>query len=216
MNYTYGRGYFEQYKEDEAFSDYGFDPLDFNGEIVDETDLIRRRWLDNDFYVINANVNYKDDQINLIFGGSFSHYDGDHFGEVIWAEYASQSEIRDRYYDGNSLKNEFSIFSKATYKLNEKINLFGDLQLRTVNYKTFGTTSDLITFQIDKNFTFFNPKVGVSFELNDTNNLYASYARANREPNRTDFESNENIEPEQLNDFELGWRHKKGNFHIQC
>jgi len=104
LNYTYGRGYFEQYKEDEDFDEYGFTELSIGGETVNTTDLIRRRWLDNDFYVINANANYKDDNLNLIFGGSYSHYDGDHFGEVIWAEFASQSEIRDRYYDGNSVK----------------------------------------------------------------------------------------------------------------
>lgn len=212
LNYTKGEGYFEQYREDEDFGDYGLNPLDFNGETVDETDLIRRRWLDNHFYVINANVNYKDEQLNLILGGSFSHYDGDHFGEIIWAEYASQTEIRDRYYDGNSLKNDLSLFSKANYKLNDKISLFGDLQVRNVTYKTTGTTSDVVEFAVDKSFTFFNPKAGITYELNNDNNLYFSYARANREPNRTDFESNNDIKPEQLNDFELGWRHKKGNF----
>jgi len=212
LNYTNGRGYFEQYKEDENFEDYGFTPLNFNGEIVDETDLIRRRWLENDFYVFNANVNYKDNQLNLIFGGSYSHYNGDHFGEVIWAEFASQSEIRDRYYDGNSKKNDLSVFTKANYKLNDKISLYGDLQMRNVTYKTRGTTSDIVNFEIDKGFIFFNPKAGITYELNTDNNLYFSYARANREPNRTDFESNNNIESEQLNDFELGWRHKKGNF----
>ncbi|MUU78571.1 TonB-dependent receptor [Winogradskyella endarachnes] len=212
LNYTKGSGYFEQYKEGEDFADYGFEPLDFNGEIIDQTDLIRRRWLDNDFYVLNANVNYTNDNINLILGGSYSHYDGDHFGEVIWAEFASQTEIRDRYYDGNSRKNDFSVFTKANYKLNEKISLYGDLQLRNVTYKTTGTTSDLVEFAVDKDFTFFNPKAGITYQLNNENNLYFSYARANREPNRTDFESNENIEPEQLNDFELGWRHNKGNF----
>ncbi len=158
LNYTYGRGYFEQYKEDEDFDTYGFEPLDFNGEIVNTTDLIRRRWLDNDFYVVNANANYKDDNLNLIFGGSYSHYNGDHFGEVIWAEFASQSEIRDRYYDGNSIKNDLSIFTKANYRLNEKVSLYGDLQVRNVTYKTTGTTSDIVTFEVDKNFTFFNPK----------------------------------------------------------
>lgn len=212
LNYTKGSGYFEQYKQGEDFADYGFEPLDFSGEIIDETDLIRRRWLDNNFYVFNANANYKNNNINLIFGGSYSHYDGDHFGEVIWAEYASQSEIRDRYYDGNSKKNDLSIFTKANYQLNEKISLYGDLQVRNVTYKTTGTTSDIVEFAIDKDFTFFNPKAGITFELNTDNNIYFSYARANREPNRTDFESNESIEPEQLNDFELGWRHKKGNF----
>ncbi|WP_296384517.1 TonB-dependent receptor [Winogradskyella sp.] len=212
LSYTYGRGYFEQYKEDEDFDTYGFEPLTFNGETVNTTDLIRRRWLDNDYYVINANANYKDNNLNLIFGGSYSHYDGDHFGEVIWAEFASQSEIRNRYYDGNSKKNDLSLFTKVNYRLNDKINLYGDLQVRNVTYKTTGTTSDIVAFEVDKNFTFFNPKAGITYDLNTDNNLYFSYARANREPNRTDFESNSNIEAEQLNDFELGWRHKKGNF----
>lgn len=212
LNYTYGRGYFEQFKEDDDFATYGFEELMVNGETVNTTDLIRRRWLDNDFYVINASANYKNDKLDMIFGGSFSHYDGDHFGEVIWAEFASQSDIRDRYYDGNSLKNDLSIFTKANYQLNDKVSLYGDLQVRNVTYKTFGNTSDLVDFEVDKSFTFFNPKAGISYELNDKNNLYFSYARANREPNRTDFEANNDIKPEQLNDFELGWRHKKGNF----
>ncbi|BAO75871.1 TonB-dependent receptor [Winogradskyella sp. PG-2] len=212
LNYTYGRGYFEQYKEDEDFDDYGFTELSIGGETVNTTDLIRRRWLDNDFYVINANANYKDNNLNLIFGGSYSHYNGDHFGEVIWAEFASQSEIRDRYYDGNSKKNDLSIFSKANYRVNEKVSLYGDLQMRNVTYKTTGNTSDLVDFEVDKKFTFFNPKVGITYDLNSDNSLYFSYARANREPNRTDFESNPNIEAEQLNDFELGWRHNQSGF----
>lgn len=216
LNYTYGRGYFEQYKEDEDFSDYNLNEITIGGETVNTTDLIRRRWLDNDYYVVNANVNYKNDNIDMIFGGSFSHYDGDHFGEIIWAEYASQSEIRDRYYDGNSLKNDLSIFTKATYKLNNKLSLFADLQVRNVTYKTVGTTSDLVNFEVDKDFTFFNPKAGLTYNLNPNNSFYFSYARANREPNRTDFESNSTIEPEQLNDFELGWRHKDGNFSFNA
>ncbi|MBV7268886.1 TonB-dependent receptor [Winogradskyella luteola] len=212
LNYTYGRGYFEQFREDDDFSTYGFEELTVNGEVVNETDLIRRRWLDNDFYVINASANYRNDELDMIFGGSFSHYDGDHFGEVIWAEFASQSDIRDRYYDGNSLKNDLSVFTKANYQLNDKLSLYGDLQVRNVTYKTYGNTSDLVDFEVDKKFTFFNPKAGVTYELNNSNSFYFSYARANREPNRTDFESDNDIKPEQLNDFELGWRHKKGNF----
>lgn len=212
LNYTYGRGYFEQFREDDDFSTYGFEELTVNGETVNTTDLIRRRWLDNDFYVINASANYKNEDLDMIFGGSFSHYDGDHYGEIIWAEFASQSDIRDRYYDGNSLKNDLSVFSKANYQLNEKVSLYGDLQVRNVTYKTFGNTSDLVDFEVDEAFTFFNPKAGITYDLNTNNSFYFSYARANREPNRTDFESNNSIEPEQLNDFELGWRHKKGNF----
>ncbi|MBC2844289.1 TonB-dependent receptor [Winogradskyella flava] len=212
LNYTYGRGYFEQFREDDDFSTYGFEELTVDGETVNTTDLIRRRWLDNDFYVVNASANYKNEELDMIFGGSFSHYDGDHFGEVIWAEYASQSDIRDRYYDGNSLKNDLSVFTKANYQLNDKISLYGDLQVRNVTYKTFGNTSDLVDFEVDKAFTFFNPKAGITYDLNSNNSFYFSFARANREPNRTDFETDNDIKPERLNDFELGWRHKKGNF----
>jgi iron complex outermembrane receptor protein len=216
MNYTYGRGFYEQFREDDDFSTYGLDPLVVDGQTVNETDLIRRRWLDNDYYVFNASANYKNKDLDLIFGTSVSHYDGDHYGEVIWARFASQSNIRDRYYDGNGRKNDASAFSKATYKLNNRVQLYGDLQVRNVNYKTSGINSDLIEFLVDKNYTFFNPKAGVTFEYNDNNDLYASYARANREPNRDDFESNPDIKPEQLNDFEFGWRHKKGNFSFNA
>ena len=216
LNYTYGRGFFEQFREDDEFSTYGFEELTVNGEIQNTTDLIRRRWLDNDFYVINASANYKNNDLDMIFGGSLSHYDGDHFGEVIWAEFASQSDIRDRYYDGNSLKNDLSVFTKANYKLNDRISLYADLQVRNVSYKTYGTTSDLVLFEVDKDFTFFNPKAGITYDLNNSDSFYFSYARANREPNRTDFESNNDIEPEQLNDFELGWRHRKGNFSFNA
>lgn len=214
LNYTQGRGYFEQYKEDQDFSKYGFEALVVDGKTLNTTDLIRRRWLDNDYYVVNANANYKNDELNVIFGGSYSSYIGDHFGEVIWARYASNTEIRDRYYDGVGKKQDLSGFAKATWRLNENWSLFGDLQLRNVGYKTTGISSDLVPFEIDKNYTFFNPKAGVTYELNDHNNFYFSYARANREPNRDDFKGNANIKPERLNDFELGWRHQGETFKL--
>ncbi len=216
LNYTYGRGFFEQFKEDDDFSTYGFDELTVDGQTVNTTDLIRRRWLDNDYYVFNASANYKNRNLDMIFGTSISHYDGDHYGEVIWARFASQSNIRDRYYDGNGKKNDFSLFSKATYKLNDRVQLYGDLQVRNVNYSTSGITSDLVELLVDENYTFFNPKAGVTYKYNDNNDLYLSYARANREPNRNDFESDSSIRPEQLNDFELGWRHKEGNFSFNA
>ncbi|APY09627.1 TonB-dependent receptor [Winogradskyella sp. J14-2] len=216
LNYTYGRGYFEQFREDDDFSIYGFEELTVNGETVNTTDLIRRRWLDNDFYVINATANYKTSDIDVVFGGSFSHYDGDHFGEVIWAEFASQSEIRDRYYEGNGKKNDFSTFAKANYRLSDKIQLYADVQVRNVNYETSGINSNLTLFNVDENYTFFNPKAGLTYKVDANNDLYFSYARANREPTRDEFENDSNIEPEQLNDFELGWRHKKGNFSFNA
>lgn len=212
LNYTYGRGYFEQYKEDEDFVDYNLDNIIIGAETINTTDLIRRRWLDNDFYVITASANYKKDNLDMTFGGAFSTYDGDHFGEIIWAQYASNSEVNDKYYNGNGKKKDFNLFSKATFKLNDKISLYGDLQLRLVNYKTTGLTSDRINLLVDEHYNFFNPKAGITYNLNSNNNLYFSYARANREPNRNDFESNADIKPEQLNDFELGWRHSVDKF----
>lgn len=213
LNYTYGRGYFEQYKENEDFSDYDFSEITIENEIINTTDLIRRRWLDNDFYVINANINYKKDQLNLIFGGSYSKYTGDHFGEVIWAQFASNSEIRDRYYDSKGDKSDFNFFAKSTYEISKKISLFGDIQFRFVDYKTNGLNSDRLFLDVNELYNFFNPKAGITYVLNTSNHLYFSYARANREPSRNDFE-NGDPKPEKLNDFELGWRLKNDKFQI--
>jgi len=205
LNYTYGRGFFEEYKEDEDFDFYDFQPIEIGGEVINTTDLVRRRWLDNDFYVINANVNYKDAALDITGGAFYSRYDGDHFGEVIWAQFASDSEIRDRYYFGNGDKREFTVFAKATFKINGQWSVFGDFQERFVTYKTSGLTSDRVPLVVDEKYSFFNPKAGVSFKINDNNQLYASYGRAHREPRRSDFEEGIST-PEKLDDFELGWR----------
>ncbi|WP_347373356.1 TonB-dependent receptor [Aequorivita sp. Q41] len=205
FNYTKGRGYFEQYKEDEDFETYGFDPIEMGGDIINTTDLIRRRWLDNDFYAANANVNYKNNTIDFTGGAFYSYYTGDHYGEVIWARYASNSEIRDRYYEGNGTKSEFTVFSKATYRVNEKWSFFGDLQARFLNYKTSGITSDLEAMNVDESYSFFNPKAGLTYKLNPANQFYFSYGKAHREPSRNDYEQGI-ITPEKLDDFELGWR----------
>lgn len=202
FHYTRGRGYFEQFKEDDDFSTYGFEPLTVAGEEVSTTDLIRRRWLDNDFYGVVFSANYVKDKLNLIMGGGWNKYEGDHFGEVIWARFASDSEIRDRYYDDNSTKTDFNFYTKANYVLDEQWSLYGDLQYRRVGYTANGEDTGIV----DDNFNFFNPKAGITYDLNQNNNFYFSYAVANREPNRNDYESG-NPRPEKLNDFELGWRY---------
>ena len=218
LNYTYGRGFYEEYVDDYLYSNIyfasdstfeflGLDPITVNGETVNSMDYIRRRWLDNDYYVVNANTNFKNEALNITFGTSYSSYEGDHFGEIIWAKYSNAISKGEHYYDGKGKKKDLSVFSKATLRLTEKVSLYGDLQLRLVDYKTSGLNSDKLPFIIDENYNFFNPKVGITYKLNDLDNLYASYARANREPSRSDFESNTNVKPEQLNDFELGWRH---------
>ncbi len=201
LHYTKGKGYYENYKEDADFSDYGLTPV--AGQAT--TDLIRQKWLDNDFYGMTFSVNYKKDQTDFIFGGGWNKYEGDHFGKVIWARFASGSELGDRYYDDYGLKTDANVFAKINYQLLPKLSLFGDLQFRSVNYKANGVQPVLV----DDRFGFFNPKAGLNYTLNAKNTFYLSYARANREPNRTDYEGG-NAKPEQLNDFELGWRYNSG------
>ena len=202
FHYTKGKGYYENYKEEADFSSYGLTPISINGNSINTTDLIRQKWLDNDFYGTTFSANYQSNKRDFIFGGSYNKYEGNHFGNVIWARFASQSELGDRYYDDVATKTDGTAFAKANYKVNEKWSLFGDLQVRNVHYKTNSYETGLV----NDNFTFFNPKAGVNYTINGKNNLYFSYARANREPNRTDYEGGI-VKPEKLNDFELGWRY---------
>ena len=205
LNYTKGQGFFEQYKE-------GKDPVDYANLIVatnnGKADVIVRRWLDNKFYVANFNATYKEEGLEIISGFSYSKYSNYHFGEIIWAkQFAPNAKLRDKYYESNSKKNDFSVFSKATFKVSDGISLYADLQFRKVNYSTNGLTSDRDPINVDKTFNFFNPKFGATYTLNDNQHVYFSFAVANKEPNRNDFENGIST-PENLNDYELGWRLK--------
>ena len=202
FHYTKGKGFYENYKEDAKFSSYGLAPIVINGATIKKTDLIRQKWLDNDFYGTTFSANYRDEKLDLLFGGGYNKYEGAHFGKVIWARYASQSELGDHYYDDFATKTDGNIFAKANYQITEKISLFGDLQLRNVHYKA----NSYETGSVNDNFNFFNPKAGLNYDITPNNKLYFSYARANREPNRTDYEGG-NAKPEKLNDFEMGWRY---------
>ncbi|CAM3571092.1 thiamin-regulated outer membrane receptor Omr1 [Flavobacterium saliperosum S13] len=198
VHYTKGKGYYENYKEDADFSEYGLLPV--AGQT--STDLIRQKWLDNDFYGATFSGNYRNTVLDVILGGAWNKYEGSHFGKVIWARYASTSELGDNYYNDSGIKTDWNVFSKVNYKITNFINLYGDLQFRRVNYKADAPETGLV----DDTFNFFNPKAGITFTINEKNNFYFSYARANREPNRTDYE-NGSPKPESLNDFELGWRY---------
>ena len=211
LNYTRGKGYFEQFKDDR-------DAADYNNLINDGSDVIVRRWLDNDFYVVNASATYDKNGLEIISGISYSDYTNDHYGEVIWgSDLASGTAIRDRYYLSVSDKSDFSLFSKATFRMTEKLQAFLDLQGRFVNYKTVGLTSSRTAIDVDAKFNFFNPKFGFTYSLNNNNSIYASFARANKEPNRNDFESNAtDLTHEELNDFELGWRHESERLRLNA
>lgn len=214
LNYTYGRGYFEQFREDADLEFHEIGPIQIGDEEPITTgDLVRRRWLNNNFYAANFDVNYKNDNWDVVTGMFYSYYGGDHFGEVIWAQYAGDTEPGDRYYSGNGDKNEFTVFSKATLRLDEQWSFFGDLQGRFISYRTSGLTSDKVLMEEDRQYNFFNPKAGASFQLNNANQFYLSYGRANREPRRSDFEQGV-FTPEKLDDYELGWRFASKNLQI--
>ena len=207
LNYTKGAGYFEQSKE-------GEDAADFNNLIADGSDVIVRRWLDNDFYVVNFNTNYKTDKLNFISGVSYSDYTADHYGEVIWgSDLAADVNIRDRYYFSDAKKTDLSVFAKATFDITDKLIGYVDVQGRFVGYQTKGITSDIAAIDVDANFSFFNPKFGFTYKINTNNSLYTSFAVANREPNRNDFEAGVTT-PETLNDYELGWRFRSDNVKL--
>ncbi|MCV6630026.1 MAG: TonB-dependent receptor, partial [Flavobacteriaceae bacterium] len=219
LNYTKGKGYFEQFKESTTASKYGGivlpTEIDKDGNLT-KTDAIVRRWLDNNFYVANANVQYENSSFSFIGGLSYSNYTGDHFGEVIWAKaFAPEASIRDRYYFSDATKTDFSVFAKTNFKLTSNLDAFVDLQGRFVGYKTKGITSDIANINVDDTFSFFNPKAGLTYHLNSKNDLYFSYARAHREPNRDNYE-NGAVKPEKLNDFELGWRTKGKNYLVNA
>ncbi len=210
LHYTLGQGYYEQYKADDDFADYGLPNVEIGGETIESSDIIRRRWLDNDFFGVTYALQYNPNaRLNATLGGAWNKYDGDHFGEVIWARYASTSNLGDRYYDNNAKKRDFNIFAKASYGLTDKLNLFGDLQVRTINYAFMGFDNDLESIEQDVDYTFVNPKAGITYNLQPTHQLYASYAVGNREPVRDDFtESTPNSRPkhETLYNVEAGYR----------
>lgn len=202
VHYTKGFGYFENYKPNEnLFDDYGITPIEVNGEIKEASDVIRRKYLDNYFYGITFSAQYIKDDLELLFGGAANTYDNDHFGEVLWVKTQPQKSFPQEFYRDNSKKNDINGYVKASYTFNDQWILFGDVQLRNVSYKANGNDTGLV----DDKFNFFNPKAGLTYNINPNSQAYFSYARAHREPNRTDYESG-NPKPEQLNDFELGYR----------
>ncbi len=210
FHYTYGRGFYEQYKNDRDFNDYGYTPLTVDGELINSTDLVQRKWLDNDFYGTTFSLLKDFDNLNVIFGGAYNKYEGDHFGKVIWAQYGS-TMINDKFYDNTGIKKDFNVFAKAEYELNNNWNFFVDLQYRNVDYSVEGVDEGPQNIDFDDQNNFFNPKFGVSYFL-DQSNFYLSYARANKEPKRADYLANNDVKPESLDDIELGWKFKSNRF----
>jgi iron complex outermembrane recepter protein len=213
LHYTPGQGFYEEYRYSNDFEDYGLSPVTIGDSLIESTDLIRRRWLDNDFYGFTYALNVDKAKWNLVFGGGWNRYDGDHFGEIIWSQ-VSVVPRGYRYYFSTGEKTDFNSYVKVNIDLASKLNGFLDLQVRKLNYTAAGTDNRLSNFTIDQHYTFFNPKIGLTYSANDQNQFYSSYAVANREPVRDDFVDNPGKTPthETMGNFEAGWRNS-GNAH---
>jgi len=218
LHYTKGEGYYEEYRAGNKLSDYGLSPVIIGGSTISKTDLIRRRWLDNDFYGVTYAFNYVPEKnLNFTLGGAYNEYKGAHFGQIIWAQYASNGNIDRRYYDNDGFKTDLNTYGKVNYSPIESLSLFADLQYRRVHYEIAGTENKLNTLSTNENLNFFNPKFGATYFFNALSNLYGSFSVANKEPNRNDYTdapAGVLAKPERLNDVELGYRFKNKQWNL--
>lgn len=216
IHYTPGRGYYEEYRFDDEFENYGLAPVQIGDSLVESTDLIRRRWLDNDFYGFTYSLNVDRTTWSLIFGGAWNRYVGDHFGEIIWSE-VSPVPHEYRYYFNDGDKRDFNTFAKWNYDITPKLNAYLDVQYRQIDYEAGGLESRQNTFAIDENFSFWNPKAGIVYTPNHRHQFYAAFAIANREPVRDDFVDNPGSTPkhETLRNVEVGYRGTGENHFVQ-
>ncbi len=196
LHYTLGKGYFEQYKEDQDLSEYNLPA--FNGSFI--SDLVRKRWLDNDFFGVTFAMNYTTTKTQITFGGAANRYLGKHFGEVIWT--SNYIPATNRYYDNYGNKDDLNLYAKATHSITNTWSLFTDMQYRMVFYEATSVKFP----DVNDTFRFFNPKAGVNYQLNDKNSFYGYVGVANKEPRRDDYE-NGSVKPERLMDYELGWKY---------
>ena len=210
--YIKGKGYYEQYKADQLYADYGLPEPIFGTATISNTDLVRQLWLDNDFYGNIFSLQYKSDISQFTFGGGWNRYKGNHYGDVVWAE--KGLALPGRWYDLDADKNDLTFYFKQQTKINSLVSIFYDLQYRRVKYNIYGFryNPDLV---INNKYNFFNPKAGLSFQKNSWSG-YLSYSRGQKEPNRDDFEAGLDQQPraEKLNDFELGLEKRNNNYSV--
>lgn len=217
FHYTKGAGYYEEYREDQNYSEYGLPPVNTGDSTILQTDLIRRKWMSNDFYGLVYSLNYKSNKLEANLGGGMNLYLGDHYGRIIWMRNAGKTEKDYQWYFNDSQKGEVSIYGKINYLLSSRISFFGDLQYRFISYSLSGHDDDLkIIDQVHK-YNFINPKAGVFFTISPNHEAFLSFSVANREPTRTDFlEASGDIEatphPEILMDTELGYKLKMSKY----
>lgn len=216
---TKGKGYYESYKNDKKFSSFGMNDTIIGNDTITRSNMITQKWLDNDFYGANLSIIYNSFPLKITTGGGWNQYDGDHYGKVVWAQVARYGDYDKNWYFNNGLKTEANVFAKAEYNFNDKITAYADVQYRYVEYNIKGNHDDLRDLTQNHQFDFVNPKLGLSYKINNNNNVFLSLAITNREPNRSayrDADPNIEIKPENLSDIELGYLFNMSKFSISA
>ncbi len=211
LHYTHGEGFYEQKKENEMLGDYGI-TVDVNNHDT-PVELVRQKWLNNDFYGIVTSLNYQNILWDITIGGGYNEYDGDHYGKILWSEPIAVEKDYQWYFN-NGLKKEFNTYAKAQYRISESLTAYADVQYRAVDYNMDGIHDNLMDLTQEHHFDFFNPKAGLRYKISDKNQVYGSVAVANREPGRNNFrdaDPGEVPKHETLTDYELGFTHQGRN-----
>jgi iron complex outermembrane receptor protein len=219
FHYTFGQGYYEEFRGDQILSDYGLNSFMIGGVEISSTDLIRRKWMSNDFYGVVYSLNYRKDRIEAVLGGGMNIYKGDHFGKIIWMRNSGNTEKDWQWYLNRATKSELSIYGKINYKFSDKLNGYGDLNYRHLYYEMKGTDDDLRFLLQNHKFNFLNPKAGVFYTISPKQNAYLSFSVAHREPTRSDFKEasgDNNATPlqETLFDTEAGYDFRTDKFAL--
>lgn len=228
LHYTDGYGYYEEYKNAQRFVEYGLTPyapanaskeawLDSDGN-VERSNLVRRKLMDNGFGGIVLSTNYTSERLTLTLGGAANNYDGRHFGNVIWIEnYHGSLEPNHEYYSNESSKWDANVYAKLNYRIVNGLYLYADAQYRYIHHTISGTGDQwdsrsgqerMQLIDVDKEYSFFNPKAGLFWNIDNRNKLYGSFAVAHKEPtrnNHVEASAGREPRPERLFDYELGY-----------
>jgi iron complex outermembrane receptor protein len=218
---TLGGGYFEQFRFMDPLSSYNLPPVIFGTDTIRNSDIIRRRWLDNTLTGINANWLFRGNTFSLTTGGGYSQYLGNHFGEIVWARLAPAANHLGNYYTATGDKYDGNVFTKTVWNPVAGFQVTGDLQVRRVYHTGRGSDNDQRPIRFQGNYLFFNPKFGVSRSFGDGALLYTSVSMAGKEPARSDYTDNPfsyKPKPEKLLDYEFGFvkQNKKISTSVNC
>ncbi|MBR1838430.1 MAG: TonB-dependent receptor [Bacteroidaceae bacterium] len=219
LHYTYGKGWYEEYKNNRTLTSYALQPFELDGNTIKNSDLVRRKYNRGNFGGGTFSLNYHRANLDASIGGAFNYFDNDHYGEVLWVKnYLGNLQPTSPFYNNTGRKNDANLYARAEGKVLPRLSVYADLQYRHIHYVIAGTNDDAYNvMNIHETFDFFNPKVGATYALHTGGKLFASWSVAHKEPSRNNYTDgflpgNPVPRAERLNDFELGYRYQHARF----